>query len=466
MTTGCINPTTTGSYHIVAIPYPGRGHINPMMNICTLLASKGITVTVVLTEEWLGLIGSVPDTPNIRLRTIPNVVPSEHNRAANFVAFVEAVYSKMEAPFIELLDRLELPASCLVADVFLPWITHVGNPRNIPVVLLWTMAASTFNVFSKMNLSANASEDFPNEDTPEVQIGEETTKDPSPVSAMDLANKTIGTISKTSFFKRAFESFSSSDRIQAIFFASFYELEPHEVNNLRAQHPNIPLYTIGPSIPHISLNFPSHFPTTQTGYFPWLDSQPDSSVLYVSLGSFLSTSDGQMLELSKGLQSTGFKFLWVTRNEALGLQKDCGEMGLVVSWCDQLRVLCHSSIGGFLTHCGWNSTMEGIFAGVPMITFPLIADQIHNSKLIVEEWKIGVKLKEIEGKENLVGREEIVKSVKKLMDLSGEESIELRSRAKDLKESCRRAIEKGGSSDNNINDFIKEFVQGKFSNAK
>lgn len=109
--------------------------------------------------------------------------------------------------------------------------------------------------------------------------------------------------------------------------------------------------------------------------------------------------------------------------------------------------------------------MEGIFAGVPMITFPLFADQIHNSKLIVEEWKIGVKLKEIEGKENLVGREEIVKSVKRLMDLSGEESIELRSRATDLKEICRRAIEKGGSSDNNINDFIKEFVQGKFSNA-
>ncbi|KAM7505417.1 hypothetical protein LguiB_004321 [Lonicera macranthoides] len=345
-----INPTTSGSYHIVAIPYPGRGHINPMMNICTLLASKGITITLVLTEEWLGLIGSAPDTPNIRLRTIPNVVPSEHNRAANFVAFVEAVYSKMEAPFDELLDQLELPASCLVADVFLPWITPLGNRRKIPVVLLWTMVPSMFSVFQEMNLSLLAtSEDFANEDT---------------------------------------------------------------------------------------------------------------------TGSFLSTSDEQMLELSKGLQSSGFKFLWVARNEALGLQKDCGEMGLVVTWCDQLRVLCHSSIGGFLTHCGWNSTMEGIFAGIPMITFPLFADQIHNSKLIVEEWKIGVKLKEVEGKENLVGRKEIVKSVNRLMDLSSEESVDLRSRVKDLKESCGKAIEKGGSSDNNINDFIKDFVQDKFGNAK
>lgn len=145
-------------------------HWHVVVNICTLLASKGITVTLVLTKEWLGLIGSAPDTPNIRLRTIPNVVPSEHNRAANFVTFLEAFQSKMEVPFNELLDRLELSASCLTANVFLPWITPVGNRRNIPVTLLWTNVPSMFNVSSEMYLLANASEDFPNEDTPGIQL--------------------------------------------------------------------------------------------------------------------------------------------------------------------------------------------------------------------------------------------------------------------------------------------------------
>ncbi|KAK2977769.1 hypothetical protein RJ640_028914 [Escallonia rubra] len=367
---------SVASYHIVAMPYPGRGHINPMINLCTFLASKrGITITIVLTEEWLGLISWPPDMPTVRLRTIPNVIPSELNRGTDFAGFIEAVFTKMEAPFDQLLDQLDLRASCIVADLALPWMKSVGSRRNIPVVSLWPAAPSSFLAFYHSHLVA-ARGNHPEED-------------------------------------------------------------------LRADQSAMPI------------------PRDNEKCFKWLDLQPEASVLYVSMGSFLSTSSEQMHELSKGLRASGFRYLWAAREEAISLQESCGANGLAVPWCDQLGVLCHSSVGGFLTHCGWNSTMESIYAGIPMLTFPLAADQHHNSALIVEGWKIGLEMKSIVGTDNVVGREEISNNVKRLMDQNGEECKQLRRRAKEFQETCQRAIEKGGSTDCNSNAFFEDFVHGK-----
>uniref|UniRef100_A0A5B7BP67 Glycosyltransferase n=1 Tax=Davidia involucrata TaxID=16924 RepID=A0A5B7BP67_DAVIN len=443
-------------YHIVAMPYPGRGHINPMMNLCYLLASKDITVTFVLTEEWLALIGPLLDTPNIRLHSIPNVVPSERTRAADFIGFVNAVYTKMEAPFDRLLDQLELPVSCIVADTLLPWMTAVGSRRNIPVVSLWTMAPSVFAVYYYFDLLA-AHRHSPDENLPERR--EEIIDYLPGVSSMRMADLPYLTVGKTgSVLKQTLEAFSSITKAQAILFTSFYDLQPHVINALRA-HLSIPIYAVGPSIPYLSLKVPPSKPIASgdAAYFDWLDSQPEGSVLYVSLGSYLSTSKEQMQELSMGLKDSGVRYLWITLGEVSSLQ----EMGLIVPWCDQLKVLCHSSVAGFLTHCGWNSTMESIYAGVPMLTFPLFVDQCHNSKLIVEDWRVGLKLKQIVGAEHVVGREEIAQTVKRLMDLNGDEGKELRKRAKELQETCQRAIEIGGSTDNSLNAFVRDVVQGQ-----
>lgn len=189
----------------------------------------------------------------------------------------------------------------------------------------------------------------------------------------------------------------------------------------------------------------------------WLNSQPEASVLYLSLGSFLSTSTDQMKELSLGLQASGARYLWIVRadQESSFRVACCKEKGFTVPWCDQLRVLCHRSIGGFLTHCGWNSTMESIFAGVPMLTFPIRSDQIHNSKIIVEDLGVGVKLKRVVGLENVIGKEEIAGTVKRFMDLNEGGGKEMRRRAKELQETCHRAIEAGGSTDANVNGFLE-----------
>ncbi|XP_043726159.1 UDP-glycosyltransferase 87A1-like [Telopea speciosissima] len=449
--------------HVVAIPYPGHGHINPMMNVCTLLAAKGLAVTFVVTEEWLSLIGpgsgsgsgSGPNTPNIRFRTIPNVIPSEKTRGSDFVGFVEAVSTKMEAPLDQLLDRLEPPATHIIADTFLAGPVAIGNRRNIPVTSLWVSSPALFSLHHHYHLLfSHGHLPVPFENISERK-DEIITYIPG-IPAIRLGDLPFIYFRENEFLKKILEDFSWVTKAQSILVTSFSELQSHTIDTLRGILP-IPIYTIGPSIPFKLLQdriTPSEASNSSNAvdYLKWLDCQPKNSVLYVSLGSYLPVSPTQMHEIAMGLHTSGVRYLWVARGEALNLQETCGEMGLVEPWCDQLRVLCHSSVAGFLTHCGWNSILEAIYSGVPMLTFPLLIDQIPNSTLVVEDWKIGLTVKEEIGMEILVGRDKIARVVQRLMD--EDEGVQLRERAEVLKRSCQRAIEKGGSTFTNLHAFI------------
>ncbi|KAK3198142.1 hypothetical protein Dsin_021557 [Dipteronia sinensis] len=99
--------------------------------------------------------------------------------------------------------------------------------------------------------------------------------------------------------------------------------------------------------------------------------------------------------MAAGLISSGVRFLWVGRKNSVRLKEACSghELGLVVPWCDQMRVLRHSSVGGLLTHNGFSPTLEGGFSGVPMLTFPQAGDQFLISKLVVEDWNVGWRLR-------------------------------------------------------------------------
>ena len=246
-------------------------------------------------------------------------------------------------------------------------------------------------------------------------------------------------------------------KAQYLLFTSTYELESQVIDVLKAKF-SFPVYAIGPTIPFLDLaeNFSqANSDDSDLNYFEWLDCQPRSSVLYISMGSFLSVSSAQMDELAAGLRDSGVRFLWVARGEACRLKEICGDRkGLVVPWCDQLRVLSHSSIGGFLTHCGWNSIQEGVFCGVPFLTFPIVMDQPQNSRLIAEDWRIGWRVKQDVEVDKLVSREEIAVLLQNFMDLGSEQVIEMRKRAIELQQICQRAIAQKGSSETNINAFL------------
>lgn len=162
-----------------------------------------------------------------------------------------------------------------------------------------------------------------------------------------------------------------------------------------------------------------------------------------------------MDEIVGGVNASGVRYLWVARGDTSRLRQSCSEKGFIVPWCQQLKVLCHSSVGGFWTHCGWNSTLEASFAGVPMLTFPIFLDQAPNSKQIVEDWGAGWRVKGRVDKGDLITREEIAETVKRFMDLEGEEGKELRSRVARIRGICRAAVAEDGSSRNNLEALIR-----------
>ncbi|KAJ6302708.1 hypothetical protein OIU77_016738 [Salix suchowensis] len=416
---------STAVCHVVAMPFPGRGHINPMMNFCKLLASRkhDILITFVVTEEWLGYIGSEPRPDSVRLVTIPNVIPPESLKAVDFPGFYEAVMTKMEAPFEQLLDQIEIPVTAIIGDIEVRWAISLGSRRNIPVAAFWTMSASFLSMLYHFNLFNQ------NQKSPSNLLGQ-----------VDYI-----------------PGISSSD------LAELQKLEPQVMDTMKDTF-QFPVYPIGPAIPYLELE--GDFSGTNDShmvpdYLQWLDCQPKGSVLYISLGSFLSVSSTQMDEIFAGLQDSGVRFLWVARGEASRLKDTWSDdRGLVLPWCDQLKVLCHSSIDGFWTHCGWNSTLEAVFAGVPMLTFPLFLDQDPNSKQILEDWRIGREVRRGGTEEIFLTRQETAKLVQKFMDLESNEGKEMRRRARELGNICQQAIAEGGSSTTNLDAFIRDISQG------
>jgi len=212
----------------------------------------------------------------------------------------------------------------------------------------------------------------------------------------------------------------------------------------------------------------------------WLDLMKPGSVTFVSFGSLACTAPRQLVELGLGLEASKKPFVWVIKAGdkfpqveewlAEGFEERVKDRGLIIrGWAPQVLILWHKAIGGFMTHCGWNSTIEGICAGIPMITWPHFAEQFVNERLVVDVLKTGVEIgvKAVtqwgqEQTEVTVTRDAVEKAVSKLMD-GGEAAEEMRTRAKEFGVKARKALEEGGSSYNNINILIQEM--GNQANA-
>uniref|UniRef100_A0A7N0RJB4 UDP-glycosyltransferases domain-containing protein n=1 Tax=Kalanchoe fedtschenkoi TaxID=63787 RepID=A0A7N0RJB4_KALFE len=184
---------------------------------------------------------------------------------------------------------------------------------------------------------------------------------------------------------------------------------------------------------------------------------------------FSNLTAAQMLELGLGLEASGRPFIWVVGLRNIEWKKSLQQLmvrngyeervssarrGLLIwGWAPQVQILSHQAVGGFLTHCGWNSSLEGISAGIPMVTWPLFSDQFYNEKFLVDILKIGVREEEIGVQ---VHGDEVRNAVEELMDGGGEEGEARRRRVRELAEKARKAVEEGGSSQINIENFIED----------
>ncbi|KAL4633506.1 hypothetical protein ACB092_04G127400 [Castanea dentata] len=190
----------------------------------------------------------------------------------------------------------------------------------------------------------------------------------------------------------------------------------------------------------------------------WLDKQPMGSVIYVAFGSLATFSQQQFDEVALGLELLVKPFLWVVRSDItdgalaeflLVFRTRLNDRGIIVEWAPQEKVLDHPSIACFLSHCGWNSTLEGISMGVPFLCWPFFTDQFHNKSYICDAWKIGLGLTPDEN--GLITRHEIKSKIEILLSNDG-----IKTNALKLKEMAKKSVVDGGSSFKNFKSFIEQ----------
>ncbi|XP_031249184.1 UDP-glycosyltransferase 83A1-like [Pistacia vera] len=233
---------------------------------------------------------------------------------------------------------------------------------------------------------------------------------------------------------------------------STYDFEPEAFNLV----PN--MLPIGPLLA-------SNRQGNSTGYFwqedsaclEWLDQQEPNSVIYVAFGSFTVIDKIQFQELALGLELTNKPFLWVVRpditdgaNEAFpdGFEERVANRGKMVGWAPQQKVLSHPSIACFFSHCGWNSTMEGLSNGLPFLCWPYFADQFIDESYICDVWKVGLRFKR--DASGIITREEIKSKIDQVV---GDEKF--KGRALALKETAIETVKEGGQSNKCFNKFIE-----------
>ncbi|XP_059632106.1 crocetin glucosyltransferase, chloroplastic-like [Cornus florida] len=242
---------------------------------------------------------------------------------------------------------------------------------------------------------------------------------------------------------------------------TFDAIEPEALRALE-KHNLIP---IGPLMVPCDASFKRDLFQKSHGYVQWLDSKPESSIVYVSFGSTAVLSKQQMEEIARGLLESHKPFMWVIRAKENGEREDnklsCLEEleqeGLIVPWCSQVEVLSHPSVGCFFTHCGWNSSLECLVSGVPVVGFPQWIDQTTNAKLIQDVWKMGVRV--VANEEGRVDREEIMRCIEMVMG-GGERGREMKGNAKKWKELAWEAMKDGGSLDMNLKAFVDGLGNG------
>lgn len=227
-------------------------------------------------------------------------------------------------------------------------------------------------------------------------------------------------------------------------------------------------YTIGPLHAHLKTRLASEATSRSSNSLreddrsciAWLDSQPSKSVIYVSFGSLAVVTRKELTEFAYGLANSGSRFLWVVRSDSLAekdadgegptpaeLLEGAKERGYVVEWAPQEEVLEHPAVGGFLTHSGWNSTLESIFAGVPMICWPYFADQQINSRFVSHVWELGLDMKDT------CDRTIVEKMVREVMV---ERKYEFMKTAEMMAERARKCVIEGGSSYYNLSSLVEE----------
>ncbi|KAH0685962.1 hypothetical protein KY284_016515 [Solanum tuberosum] len=416
----------------VLLPYPSQGHVTPMMSLAKLLHSRGIHITFVNIEfnhnrliQSKG-VDSVKGLLDFKFATIPDgMPPSDENATPVITLLCDTTRKTYLVPFKKLLTKLNSgevpPVSCVISDGVMTFGIKAAQDLGIPDVTFWTASVCAFVGY--LHYHDNGTLDTPIDWIPGM-------KD---VKLKDLPSFLRTTDPNDIMFDFMGEEAQNCLKSSTIMFNTFEEFEHELLQTIVSNFNFSNIYSIGPLGPLLRKHVPHH-----------------SQVL--SLNSSLWKPDTTICECKQN-------FLWIVRQDIIKGEsatlseeflEEIKDRGIVVNWCAQEQVLRHPAVGAFLTHCGWNSMMETISEGVPVIYWPFFSDQQTNCHYSCEKWGIGMEVN------HDVKREEVEKLVSEMM--VGEKGKEMRSKAREWKMKAEEATDAGGSSFQGFHKLIKAML--------
>ncbi|KAG8368651.1 hypothetical protein BUALT_Bualt15G0067700 [Buddleja alternifolia] len=469
--------------HAVCIPLPAQGHINPMLKLAKLLHSKGFYITFVHTEfnyDKLFNSENPSEIENFKFEKIVDGLPPDNQRGIlDLPALAYSVPVHCLNSFRQLIEKLNSSThsprvSCIVSDGVMGFTLKVAEEFNIPEILFFTMSGCGLLGYLQFEKLIEMGY-FPLKDESYLWNGYlNTTIDWTP-SMGEIRLRDLPTFIRTTnpddiMFNYNLQSINNALKTGSLILNTFHDLEQEVLDILKTKFPN--LYTIGPmsllcrQICEPKLEFiESSLWKEDEKCLEWLGGKGPRTVVYVNFGSLVITTPKQLSEFAWGLANSKYSFLWVIRPNLVeggteviseDFLNEIKERGLILDWCPQEKVLNHPSIGGFLTHCGWNSTLESISEGVPMICWPFFAEQQMNCLYICKEWGIGMEI------DVNVEREDVEELVRELMD--GKKGLKMRENVMKWKKRAEKSTKPGGESYIGL-DLLVENLKGEIANS-
>ncbi|XP_052173751.1 UDP-glycosyltransferase 73C3-like [Diospyros lotus] len=474
--------------HFVLIPMMSQSYLIPSTDFAKLLAQQqGVTVSIITTPlnaaRFQAMIDRARSTSKLNIQLLPIRFPCREAGLPEGCENLDSLTSRslvkqffmatymLQDPVEKLLAAMQPQPSCIITSNSLPWTSKLALKFNVPRFIFHHI--STFHLLCAHNIACSGADESVGSDTEPFLV-------PGVPDRIELTRAQLPDEVKraTEEMKRAIEHMKNAElSADGVLVNSFDEFDSWYAEEYAKVVKNV--WCIGP----VSLcnkdmsdkfNRGNKASIDEHHCLKWLDAMAPRSVIYACFGSLCRISAPQLIQLALGLESSNRPFVWIIRKEDYSaelekwlaeenFQERTKERGLIVrGWAPQVLILSHPALGAFLTHCGWNSIMEGVCSKVPLITWPMFAEQFYNERFIVDVLKIGVaigvkvtmKWAQEKNLGVLVNKEDVKRAIDRLMD-GGEEAAEIRRRVREMGEMANKAMEEGGSSQWNMKTMIQ-----------
>ncbi|XP_008229641.1 PREDICTED: UDP-glycosyltransferase 71A16-like [Prunus mume] len=462
---------------LVFIPAPGAGHIVSTVEIAKQLVARDdqLFITILIMKLPFDKLFINTD-PSISHRISFINLPESHidTQGLAFPSFIKTFVQGHKTHVKDAVTKLlaesaQVELAGFVIDMFCTPMINVADEFQIPSYLFFTSSAASLGFsFHLQSLHDEQGKDVAEITGWDSELVVPSFINPVPAGVWPGVTRTKeGAIASIDFAARFRQT-------KGILINTFRELEPHALRSL-SDGKIPPVYPVGPL-----LNLKSddgHVGTDQSiqksDILEWLDDQPPSSVVFLCFGSMGSFDEAQVKEIACALEQSGQRFLWSLRQPKpkgkMGMPSDyvdvklvlpegfldrTARIGKVIGWAPQVAILAHPAVGGFVSHCGWNSTLESLWCGVPIATWPMYAEQQLNAFGLVKELGLGVEIKMDykQDSEVVVSAEDIERGIRQVM----EKDSDIRARVKEISEKSKKALTDGGSSYSSLGRFLDQ----------